>query len=84
MTTINQNPKPDILPGLQTGRTVHYVTADLFHCAAIITDLGQDVALGECELQVAIPQFGWQRVSTAYFDPHMKAPGTWHWIEHVE
>lgn len=69
------------MEGLTVGRVVHYVIASGVHCAALIVSIGNDASLGECELQVAIPSFGWQTVLQAYFNPHQKPIGTWHWIE---
>jgi hypothetical protein len=70
-----------MMDGLTVGRIVHFIDLDGTHCAALITALGNDVALGQCELLVAIPKFGWRDIPSVYYNPHQKQPGTWHFIE---
>ena len=71
----------DDLANWRVGAIVDYVEADGVHCAAIVVSLGTGVTIGECELQVAVPGFGWRRVPKASYNPHQKMPGTWHWPE---
>lgn len=72
------------LSGLTVGRNAHFVHETGTHCAAIIVALGTDLALGECELAVFVPQFGLSMREHVFFQPDLKSPGTWHWIEFAE
>ncbi len=70
-----------MIPGLYVGAIVHYVGRGKEHWAALVTALGEDEKLGEVELQVAEPYFGWRHILEAFYSPDVKQVGTWHFIE---
>lgn len=59
------------------GKSVHYVDANGAHHLAVIVQIGDDAALGECTLFV----LGLGLRARVFFDPDTKAQNTWYWRE---